>query len=330
MARVLTFGTGSIGILYSYVLWRAGAHVVCVCRSNYDDAKENGFTIWSTVSGDGTFRPQIASSVEDAVAASEEPFEYLLVCTKAFPNSNPSPATLVASVVKHSSDVAIVLIQNGIGIEKPYRDLFPNTCIISGVTYSPTTQVSPIGICHTESLRLCIGSFSAQIPLRDDASIITTLANLLKAGGTSVEVHPNIQIERWKKLVANAAWNPICALSQCRDVQFLSTSPVAMDCAQGVMREVVAVGNAVLGPGSLDEAVIEHQLKRTAARKWPGVEPSMMADILSGKQVEVTVIVGEVIELARERGVPTPRLEMLYSLVAALDWYTQKGRYESS
>ncbi|KAF5616473.1 2-dehydropantoate 2-reductase [Fusarium tjaetaba] len=326
MARVLIFGTGNIGILYSYVLWRAGASVVCICRSNYEDAKENGFTIWSTVIGDRTFRPQIVSSIEDAIATSEKPFDYLLVCTKAFPNSNPSPAILVASVVKHSPDVAVVLIQNGIGIEQPYRDLFPNTCIISGVTYSPTTQVSPTGICHTESLRLCIGSFSAQSPLEDDTSIIASLADLLKAGGASVEVHPSIQIERWKKLVANAAWNPICALSQCRDVQFLSTSPVAMDCAQGVMREVVAVGNAVLGPGSLDEAVIEHQLKRTAARKWPGVEPSMMADILSGKQAEVAVIVGEVVELARKRGVSAPRLETLYSLIAALNWHRQKGQ----
>ena len=42
-----------------------------------------------------------------------------------------------------SERTAIVLAQNGIGIEEEYAELCPNNTIISGVVWLPTTQVEP-------------------------------------------------------------------------------------------------------------------------------------------------------------------------------------------
>ncbi|KAJ4192949.1 hypothetical protein NW767_010479 [Fusarium falciforme] len=320
MTRVLIFGTGSIGTLYAYVLWRAGASVVCVCRSNYREAKENGFTIRSTVLGDHTFKPDIALSIENASASHNHHFDYVIVCTKAFPDSKPNPAELIAPAIESSPGATIVLIQNGIGIEEPYAQLYPNNCIISAVTYSPSTQVSPVEIRHTESVRFCVGPF----PAAKEDPRVAHFAEMVNLGGGRAETYPDIQIERWKKLVANATWNPICSLSRCRDVEFLSASPFALDCAKDVMQEVITVGVAVLGPGALDGSAIDAQLERTASREWPGVEPSMMSDMLSGKRMETMAIIGEVVRLARKHVVSIPRTETLYALVSALDWAIQQ------
>jgi len=45
----------------------------------------------------------------------------------------------------------------------------------------------------------------------------------------------------------------------------------------------------------------------------------MMADALSGKKMEVEAIVGNVIKVAKEYGVKTPMLRMIYVLASALN-----------
>jgi 2-dehydropantoate 2-reductase len=91
------------------------------------------------------------------------------------------------------------------------------------------------------------------------------------------------------------------------------------------MREVVAVA-AALGYGDYlsDDAVI-FQMQRSKLRKWPGVAPSMMTDVLSAKSIEVEAVIGKVVKVAREKGVDVPRLETLYLLLKAYEFSTTQG-----
>ena len=68
--KVLVFGSGSIGGVYAYVISKAvsPSNIVCVCRSNYQAALNNGFTIKSTIFGNHNFRPKVVRSVSEAVA----------------------------------------------------------------------------------------------------------------------------------------------------------------------------------------------------------------------------------------------------------------------
>lgn len=66
-------------------------------------------------------------------------FEYVVVCTKAFPRSTPSLPTLLESFItpKHTT---IVLIQNGVGIEDEVAERWPEnsiiTCVVRLLNYS--------------------------------------------------------------------------------------------------------------------------------------------------------------------------------------------------
>jgi 2-dehydropantoate 2-reductase len=51
----------------------------------------------------------------------------------------------------------------------------------------------------------------------------------------------------------------------------------------------------------------------------PGVEYSMMADMLAGRPLEVEAIVGNVVRIGREKGVHTPLLRTIYMLARGLD-----------
>jgi 2-dehydropantoate 2-reductase len=139
MTRALIFGAGGVGCIYGYFLSKGGAEVTAVCRTNYDAVKSNGISISSKLFGNVSYQPKVVRSVQDALG----PFDYILVCTKAFPGT----AKLIKPAV--SKGTAIVLAQNGIGIEEEYAELYPNNTIISGVVWLPTTQVEPGTSCLT-------------------------------------------------------------------------------------------------------------------------------------------------------------------------------------
>lgn len=324
MARILIFGTGSVGVMYAFLLQRAGADVTCVCRSTYESAKLNGFTIESTVFGVHVFNPTIVKSVHEAVEqqTTRVMFDYIVVCTKSVSGTDKSrsPPLLIQPAVRVGV-TSIVIIQNGIGNERPYREAFPDNTIISGVTYMPVSQLSPGVFSHTETQKLHLGVYPANDATPLDHRSTERFADLLKSAGAEAQIHEDVQVERWIKLVGNATWNPICALSRCRDLEFLQASQDLEEAfVVESMREVVKVA-AASGYGShVNEDTTRMQVARNRARKWPGVEPSMMADMLSGKPMEVEAIIGEVVHIAKEKGVDVPRLETLYLLLRAYEW----------
>ncbi|KAH7125485.1 ketopantoate reductase PanE/ApbA C terminal-domain-containing protein [Dendryphion nanum] len=318
MVQILLVGSGSVGTVYAMLLSKGRANITCVCRSNYTVAVSNGFIVHSTIFGEQQFRPTVAKSVEDAVEnkSSGLPFDFILVCTKAIGDQGGQsiPDLICPAVTK--SHTSIVIIQNGLGVEKIYRKSFPDNTIISGVTYLPTSRVQATIFSHSETQKLHLGPYPAESATAVDRENTGVFANLIRAGGGEATVHMDVQIERWKKLIGNATWNPICALSRSRDLQFLQATPdLAQEFVIRSMREVVAVAEAV-GYGSyVDENAIKKQVQRSNDRGWPGVEPSMLADIVAGRPLEVEAIIGEVVRVAKKEEVDVPRLETLYLLL---------------
>ncbi|KAJ9625819.1 hypothetical protein H2203_004582 [Taxawa tesnikishii (nom. ined.)] len=312
--KVLLFGAGAVGTIYVYLLQRAGCDVTAVCRSNYDAARANGFHIDSKKYGNGIhIQPRVVQTPQEA---ERDDFDYVIVSAKAFPGNEPSTASLLRPVVGKTT--AIVLIQNGIGIEEEYRQMYPQNCILSCVVYLPTTQTSPGHVNMGDIEWLEIGTYPASSD-KSERQQADVLKDLLIAGGGTAEVFDDIQPKRWSKLLVNAPWNPICALTRCRDVAFMASSPVAKQYVKDVMMEVVHVAQAV-GYAEINEEMAEMQLGRATARiGTKGVEPSMMADALNGRRMEVEAIVGNVVRMGQEKGLAVPKLEGLYVLLKALD-----------
>ncbi|KAH9213487.1 ketopantoate reductase PanE/ApbA-domain-containing protein [Leptodontidium sp. 2 PMI_412] len=328
MARILLFGSGSIGTAYAFILCRAGAEVVCVCRSNYEAVKCNGFRIESTVFGNHTFKPTVVRSVTEAVGLKEEAFDYIVICTKSYPGENSTVASKISPAMS-SHATNIVLIQNGLGIENEFKTYFPSSPIISGVAYMPTTQVSPGFVVHTELERLHLGMFPASNSLTDK-SLLEKFANLINKGGATAILHEDVQVQRWKKIIANGTWNPVCALSRCRDVEFLQSSAFASEFIKNAMSEVCMLAESLGYADEINAESIEWQMSRTRARPWPGVEPSMMADMRKGRGMEVEAVIGYMIKMAKENSIAVPRLETLYVLLAGLDFYFRMEEQKSS
>ncbi|CAK7221487.1 hypothetical protein SBRCBS47491_004542 [Sporothrix bragantina] len=322
MARVLLFGMGSVGIMLGWLLHRADVELVCVCRSNYDAAHANGFVVYSPILGSGSYRPTVVRSVAEAVALSpSKAFDYAIVTAKALQDAEGRTESVdaIAPAVRHGH-TAIVIMQNGLGVEKPYKARFADNTVLSAVIYMPSTQTAPGVVSHSEMQRLFVGAFPASETSERTQHMLAQFAARIEVGGGHACVRNDVQADRWSKLVANAVWNPACALSLCRDRPLLAAHPLAAGVIRAAMEEVVAVahaaGYALDGSGDNGTDVVSMQLARTAARSPLGVEPSMLADVHGGCPMEVQAIIGEVVGTAKQFGVDTPRLETMLVLLA--------------
>lgn len=309
MTKILIFGAGGVGCIYALILWRAGEEVTAVCRSNYSQVQQNGITVrskkWATCSA----RPNVVRTPEEA--AQFGPFDYILVCSKAF----PSTAKLISAAV--SPETTIVLAQNGIGIEAEYAVAYPNNTIISGVVYLPTTQVEPGIIEHGTPLeRFEVGTYPANAGI-DAKAKVDQLAELFAKGDGTCIPYDDIQSQRWYKLALNAALNPVTALTLCDDANFIRSSEGALEMLKDIMREVGATASAY-GYDNIDETSIAEQMVRHEERLVTGgKEPSMLVDVRHERAVEVEAILGNVVRMAKAKKVEVPLLSMLHVLTKA-------------
>lgn len=319
--KTLLHGSGAIGTIYLYLLQRAGFDITAVCRSNYDAVKSSGFLIDSDRYGHGLrFHPKVARSPAEAAQTNPEGFDFVIVTTKALPE------TRTAEVIRPAvtpGKTCIVLIQNGIAIEDEYVAAFPENPLLSCVVYLPTTQIAPGHIDMRDFELLEVGTFPA--PAYTDASrphvkaAADTFMEMLRTAGSNAKWYDDVQEKRWNKLLLNAPWNPMCALTLSRDVALLAATPEAEKAVEDVMLEVVAVG-AALGYHSISAQAAKEQLARATERVGgKGIEPSMLVDVLWERRMEVETILGNPVKVAKRLGVPVPRLEMLYVLTKALD-----------
>ncbi|MCJ1289339.1 hypothetical protein MMC34_000871 [Xylographa carneopallida] len=329
MANILLFGAGAVGAVYVYNFMQAGANVTAVCRSNYEAVKRNGFTMRSIRFGNVHYTPNVVRTAAEA-ASKGISWDYIVVCSKCMPGSTPSLGDIIKPAV--GPKTAIVLIQNGINIEAEIAAMYPNNPLLSCVVYLPTTQITPgvidYGASQNETLNILeIGTYpsSAAEKFKDVAE---RLAHMVKKGGGNADVFDDIQPRRWGKLVVNAAWNPISALSLSSDADFLASSPGAVDLVWNVMLEIVTIAKA-MGIQGVDEALAETHLDRHRARNV-GKEPSMLTDVRENRPFEVEAIVGNAVRLAKEHGVKVPLLDAIYALARGLYEAGVRIRQESS
>ncbi|KAJ1861805.1 hypothetical protein H4R99_002402 [Coemansia sp. RSA 1722] len=306
--KVLFVGTGALGSIYAWRLQTSGqVEITAVCRSNYQAVSNNGFQIKSELYGTHTYRPtKVIQSVDEAT----DNYDFVVVCTKALPNRGDNSDIIAKAVGK---DTAIVVIQNGIGIEDPFVARYPNNPVISVVAYIDASQPSIGVIEHGSSSGLVLGSHPQ--------ANIGKLAQIWNQNGVKCLVTDNIQAFRWLKLVWNASFNPISVVSGGNDTQKMLADPACRKLIRDVMVEVYQLGEKVVGmplPVFMNVDGPDAYIKYTD-RPGTTVYPSMLMDYQAGRPMEHAVILGRPIELANELGVPVPRLEAIHALLLMIE-----------
>ena len=300
--NVLVVGAGAIGGFYGGKLAQAGARVSVVCRSDYDAVKAAGYQI-SSVWGDFTFRPErVLRSVDEYDGFPD----YVLVTMKVLPTIDVPG--LIRPVV--GPQTAVVLIQNGIGIEKPVADAFPDNDLIDGLAFIGVSRTGPGHILHQDFGRLIFGDYPTGVGEKT-----RLLAELFSSAGVSCETTPDVVTARWRKLVWNAPLNPLSVLGGEADTRAMMELPEVVELAEKAMAEVMRIADAEGHP--LPDDIIEQNIQGTLAMR--PYKTSMLLDYEAGRPMEVEAIVGNAVRIAHARGIPVPLLESLYAMTLLAD-----------
>lgn len=220
---------------------------------------------------------------------------------------------------------AIVLIQNGLGVEESYAKRFPSTVILSAVTIASAAQTSPGIIKHNRWTRISIGPYLPQINDPDTTSTERRavesnkkFVQLLRIGGiqdAEEYSHAKLQMVRWHKIAINASMNPSAVLSGGSTNNEMSLDPEMYIHLKGVMDEVLVTAEKILGTPLPKEFASSEAILSSTQKNTSGSKPSMLLDWEQGKKMELEVILGNPIRIAREKGLEMPRLQTLYALL---------------
>ena len=321
--NILIVGAGAIGAFYaSRLAVISGTSVSVICRSNYKAVKANGFQVTSPLYGDYTFVPANTFANPDEARKSEIVWDYIIVSTKALPDVSDDSAILEGLV---SDKTAIVLIQNGLGVEDPYAKRFPQAAICSAVTIATCAQPEHGQIKHNRWTRINSGPYLPHLDTGDakatDARITEqndAFIALLQEGGikdAEAYSHAKLQLVRWHKIAINASMNPTSVLTMCLPNNVMSLDPELQRHLKGVMEEILQTAPKILGQAMPKEFATPDAIIRSTQKNTSGSRPSMAMDWEAGKRLEIEVILGNPLRIARERGYEMPRLQSLYAMV---------------
>lgn len=329
--KVLLVGAGGIGTMTALNLEQGGlASVTAVLRSNYAVVKEKGFTIDSCDHGKiDSWRPsQVLNKIPDVAGtdASEGPFDYIICTTKNIPDVPPTLVDLIKPAVTPGHSV-IVLIQNGLNIEKPLLKAFPDNICLSGVSLMGADELSPGNILENDTDRLYIGPFlSDTIDKQKQIAAAEDFVKIYSASGkVDCSYQPDVLFVRWRKLMYNAVWNPICALTDLDTSRFRLASPDD-DAASPLnllvrpaMNEIRAAAKAAANV-ELPESLVESMVECDPIEIF--CAPSMLQDRRKKRFIEFENILGEALREGEKAGVPMPTVKCLYGLCKAVQWRT--------
>ena len=334
--RILIVGAGAVGAFYgSRLAFAPNTAVSALCRSNFQAVKSGGFKISSPNFKDYVFRPEHTFGNPHEARQSGVQWDYLLVSTKALPDVSEDSELLDGLVGDRTS---IVLVQNGIGIEEPYRKRFPQASILSAVTIVSAAQPSNGVIKHNRWTRISIGPYlpylaqdSSGSQSRDQLAVESCqkLVDLFKSGGVpdaEYYDHTGLQWVRWHKIAINAAMNPSSVLSGLSSSYSMSTDAELSRHLVGCMNEVLEAAPNILGQPLPKHLATADQILKSVQRNTSGSKPSMAADWEQGRRMELEVILGNPIRIAREKGIEMPRLQSLYALLRMMQEQREKAK----
>jgi len=323
---VAVIGAGAIGAYVGAALARGGAHVTLVARGAHLAAmREHGVRVESP-RGDFHVRPDATDDIR-AIG----PVDVVILALKAH---QIAPIVDDIRTLFHA-DTAVVAMQNGIpwwyfaGDPGPYENrpiasvdpdgrigaAIESRRVIGCVIYSSTEIAAPGVIRHIEGTRYSLGD-----PVRGISARTQMVAAAFVAGGLKAPVEADIRSDIWLKLLGNAAFNPISALTRATLVE-MCDDPGVERAAATMMHEASAVA-AALGvtiPLSIEKRI-------DGARRVGAHKTSMLQDLEARKPLELDAVTGAIVEMGRLVHVPTPATDQVYALTKLLETSILAGR----
>lgn len=269
--------------------------------------------------------------LEDLTMEMHDPVDVLLVAVKAY--DSRTVLQELKETYRHllKKDALCVLLQNGLGEGMHGKNWPKKWVFVNGVTFiggrvvefgHVVTSGVETGLTYLAPIRGINDSqhygVEKNLETRRE-NRVEMLARIFHAADLRCKVLDSsaMQAILWRKLIVNAAINPLACLLNAPN-RVVASSKASRSCVKMVVDEAFAVAQSeqIELNCSLDELVDE---VLEVARNTGSNVCSMLIDLRRGSRTEMDVLTGRIVAGGERQGVATPVNKLLLLLIKALE-----------
>jgi 2-dehydropantoate 2-reductase len=302
VVRVCVVGCGAVGSLFAANLAQLDDVEVWaydLASDHVDAINANGLRL----SGAG----EVVGRLRATADAAELPAcAFGIVATKAM---HTGPA--IAATAHAFAEGSVCTVQNGLGNEEALAAHVAR--VIRGTTFPAGRVVEPGHVRWDVKGDTTIGPFEPSPAPLDE---VERLADACTRAGLPTTAVADARGPQWRKVIFNAATNPIGALTGlthgrvCEDTELRALVSGLVD--EG--KAVAAAQGIVLDADP--EELIDHAARPDVAYDH---KASMLQDVEARRETEIDYLNGGIVRFGRELDVPAPLNEAILALVKGLE-----------
>jgi 2-dehydropantoate 2-reductase len=323
--KTLVIGAGAIGCYLAARMTEANAHVTLYgLGASFESIARTGIRLASRNDPDGR-SIRVHCSFEQPKPGG---WDRVIFAVKAHDLPNAA-----RQFREHVRDSLVLLPQNGLpywqflGTGAPVirlRSVDPDGVAeasipldrILGCVVTKGLSARPDGAIFesiVDSDSFSIGSITARQSDEDD------MIHELQSAGLPAKRSDNIRLDKWRKLLINAAFNPLGAISHLGFGEVLDV-PRGEHLARRLLDETLEVATCFGLPSGIDISGALARAKSSRTHKT-----SMLQDVEGGRRLEIEPILGALIELADRAALAIPTVRTVYDCLHMINRALVKG-----
>jgi 2-dehydropantoate 2-reductase len=300
--RVCVVGCGAVGSLFAAALATLDDVEVWAFdlnRAHVEAINKNGLQL----TGAGEVHSKLRATADPAELPA---CDFGIVATKAM-----HAESAIAATAHAFADGAVASVMNGVGNEETLARHVER--VIRGTTFPAGKLLAPGVVQWDVKGETTLGPFELDpIPLR----AIEPLADACTRGGMPTTAVADARPGQWRKVIFNAASNPIGALTGLTHGRVCERPDV-----RALISSLVAEGKAVATAQGIEldadpNALIDHAARPDVAY---GHKASMLQDVEARRPTEIDYLNGGIARFGRELGVPTPFNDTITALIKGVE-----------
>jgi 2-dehydropantoate 2-reductase len=300
--RVTIVGCGAVGSLFAANLAQLDDVEVWAFdldREHVAAINEHGLRL----SGAGEIVGKLSATTD---VAELPPSDFGIVATKCMHTAAAIEATAGAF-----ANGSVCSVQNGVGNEEALAQHVER--VIRGTTFPAGRVVEPGHVQWDVKGDTTIGPFE---PSPAPTADVEQLADACTRGGMPTQAVADARGPQWRKLIFNAATNPIGALTGLTHGRVVEDAEL-----RRLVSELVDEGKAVAAAQGIEldadpEELIDHAARPDVAYDH---KASMLQDVEARRPTEIDYLNGGIARFGREQSVPTPMNDAVTALIRGLE-----------
>jgi 2-dehydropantoate 2-reductase len=300
--RIAVVGCGAVGSLFAANLAQLDDVEVWaydLAQAHVDAINERGLRLSGADEVVG--RLQATSDPADI-----PPCDFGILATKSMHTK-----LAIAACASAFTGGAVCSVQNGIGNEEAIAEHVDQ--VIRGTTFPAGRILEPGHVQWDVKGETTIGPYE---PKPAPMEAVEQLADACSRAGLPTTAAADARGPQWRKVIFNAATNPVGALTRLSHGRVCERPPL-----RRLVTGLVDEGKAVVAAQEIEldadpEDLIDHAAKPEVAYDH---QASMLQDVEARRETEVDYLNGGIVRFGHEHGVATPLNEMITALVKGLE-----------